>query len=149
MLHILTLQPDADERRRFLRVPVVRDAFLVVGHDDTARGQCIDAGRGGLRVVTGRYLRPGRRALVTLAEGDRRMEMPAQVAWCRPGLADHGFELGLRVWHDEPDTLESLNGLVHAGLFESGIALCLQQGALPHAVRTARETETPEVSLAG
>jgi hypothetical protein len=111
----------ADTKRRFVRVPLTGPIGYRYGVGDEGRAEYANVSQTGLGLRLGRYLRPGRRVLLTLdagpgAEEGPGTELKAQVAWCRPGKDAHVFDAGVRVFHDEPDSAATMRGLLVRGL---------------------------------
>jgi len=108
----------AKGQRRFVRIPLTGRVDYRYGAGETGRAEYADVSRSGIGLRLGRYLRPGRRVMLTVdtaPEADRDgtgSELKAQVAWCRPGKEAHTFDAGLRVFHDEVDSMVVVRSLV-------------------------------------
>ncbi len=112
----------AKEQRRFTRVPYVREVCVVDGAAESVRARSCDVGRGGLSVELGRYFRPGRLLMVWVngREGTSAAELKAEVAWCKPAPTPERFVAGLRVIHDEAESIHTMSELLYTGLHECG-----------------------------
>jgi len=109
-----TRQFEMDERL-FVRVPYTTQVTYSDdgGHEGGATSD--DISRGGVSLRMGRYLRPGRFVLITIGgpDGASPIELKTRVAWCRPDKGEHVFRTGLRVFYDEPDTMEQMSRLMY------------------------------------
>lgn len=114
------LFPDS---RRFTRVPFSRTVAYRCGENDTGLGSCGNVSRTGLGLRLGRYLRPGRRMVVSFdkTETGAPAEVKAHVVWCRPTAEPDVFEVGIRVFHDTPEVVHVLSDMLHEGLAGMGI----------------------------
>lgn len=108
-----------DEKRRFERVPLDGRLTYRYNQGENAAGTWRDLSRSGARIQLGRYLRPGRRVMLIVASDDESdepaIELKAQIVWCRPVSDSHDFEAGLRIFHDQPDTVDTLTAIVDDG----------------------------------
>ncbi len=108
------LEANPKDARRYLRVPFAGTVNYRYA-DEQGAATCNDLGRGGLRLQLGRYLRPGRRIMLTLTDvmsGSHPVELKAEVVWCRPASGSCTFTTGLRVYHDDLDTTHTLSVLI-------------------------------------
>ena len=123
----------AIDQRRFVRVPLTGRIGYRYGPSDTGRAECINVSPLGMQLRLGRYLRPGRRVLVTAGQGSGGdgdgpgIEFKAQVAWCRPSKGSHVFDAGLRVFHDEPDSVTAIYSLLIKGLKQLRLRMAAEE----------------------
>jgi hypothetical protein len=111
-----------NDQRQFARVPFTGAVTYRYEPDHEGTAMCTDVGRGGLCLHLGRYLRPGRRVMLSVAGPDGEpLELKARVAWCRATPGSRLFATGVRVYHDEPQSLGALSTMVHKGLEQSGV----------------------------
>ncbi|MBN2310633.1 MAG: PilZ domain-containing protein [Candidatus Hydrogenedentes bacterium] len=137
----------AKDERRFVRVPFTGLATYRCGSRDTGGAVCLDVGRGGMRVELGRYLRPGRRLLVSvsgLPGQNERIELKARVAWCRPTTNPSVFLTGLRVFHDDARSVAGLTELFYRGLEQMGLIACASGDGTPGSEGPERPNEAGE-----
>lgn len=103
------------DQRRFARVPFRSTTWYRHALDeDGAAGICQDLCRGGMRLLMGRYLRPGRLVLLRLEvpAGDSPLEIKGRVIWCRPAAEPCLFSAGIRVYDDDPAATETFDRLI-------------------------------------
>lgn len=115
------------EQRRSSRAMSSARVSYSYGHGAGGDGVCRNVGRGGLCLRIGRYLRPGRRLLMTI----RGAELMGRVMWCRADGESHHFLIGIKVFPDEE---------------EAALALAADTVKRPeHARRERSEDEPPAV----
>lgn len=109
-----------EEQRTFTRVPFEHPVGWLEAQGQSGAGVVLNVGRGGVCLLLGRYLRPGRSVEVRFNDIEFRGEpvtLRARVAWCRP--ADRGsveFAAGLRVVHDEATSLAAISEVFYAAV---------------------------------
>ncbi len=86
--------------RRYSRSPLVGKVRYQYGSGEFGMGEWRDVCRAGAGLRLGRYLRPGRRLLITFEAEGVSAEVKAQVVWCRPRSGEATFEAGIRIYHD-------------------------------------------------
>ncbi len=104
--------------RRDSRVTLSGTVKYSYSGGESGTATCCDVSGGGMRVVLGRYLRPGRHLMVQVPHGankKRHAELKAEIAWCSPTEEPHEFIAGLRVLHDEPEAAHTLAALAVGG----------------------------------
>jgi PilZ domain-containing protein len=104
--------------RRGSRVALSGTVKYSYNAGESGTATCCDVSGGGMRVVLGRYLRPGRRLMVQVPHGSnkrRHAELKAEIAWCSPTEEPHEFLAGLRVLHDAPEAAQTLTALAVGG----------------------------------
>ena len=112
MMSGLTTSPVHDERRAG-RVPCSEYLTYRYSSSDGGKASCADVSFRGLGIRLGRYLRPGRRVVVCL-DALPSVELKGRVAWCRPSDEPNLFDAGIRVFHDEPDSVAALSEMSRA-----------------------------------
>lgn len=124
------------DQRQFARVPFTGAVTYRYEPEHEGTAMCTNVGRGGLSLELGRYLRPGKYVMLSVSGADGEpLELKARVAWCRALPGSRLFAAGVRVYHDEPQSLQALSRMVHKGLEQSGVFSELH--AL-HTMRTAQ-----------
>jgi len=111
------------DQRRFTRVPHRGDISFKYAANDAANAVCVDMSRGGVCLAMGRYLRPGRKVLLTVADATdatRLAELKAQVVWCRPTDDPQVFQAGIHIFHDEPEVTVVMSEWLYRALVDSG-----------------------------
>ncbi len=109
--------------RRFVRVPYPMQMRYSYGALQHGNAVVLDVGRGGMRLRMGRYLRPGTSILFHLPEsaGDSGAhQLEGRIVWCEPEFGTSQFTAGLRILHDEIESISRVSQLVHHALIISG-----------------------------
>jgi len=108
-----TTQNIRQDERTFYRIACQNKVKYAYENNQYGKGICTELGRGGMRLVMGRYLRPGRFVLVTVAgPSGSTYEFKATVVWSRPGDEPNTFEAGVRIYHDEPESMDQMSELM-------------------------------------
>jgi len=109
---------DPKEQRQFVRLPFSGSVDYRYGAEDSGNATATDIGRGGMRVYLGRYLRPGTLLMIALPEG--KGELKARIAWCSPTLSGGFFVAGVRVLHNEFESLQLMGDLLCDAVIQEG-----------------------------
>ena len=113
------------DQRRFFRVPYAGVVRYWYAPDEDGTAKCCDVGQGGVCLSLGRYLRPGRRVMLSVSGPEASTtgaEFKGEVVWCRPAATPCIFLAGVRVWHDDPETPDTLASMVHQGLAQPDVS---------------------------
>ncbi len=138
-----------NDQRRFARVPFTGAVTYRYEPECDGTAMCADVSRGGMCLHLGRYLRPGKHVMLdAVALDGEPLELKAHVAWCRAIPGSHTFATGVRVYHDEPQSMSAMTAMVHEGLEQSGTfgelrtlhASRVAQGRRENALQPACET---------
>jgi hypothetical protein len=106
------------EQRQFVRMPFAGSVEYRYGTSESGKATASDIGRSGMRLYLGRYLRPGTLLMIGLPQG--RGELKARIAWCTPTLQGGVFVAGVRVLHNEHESLEVMGDLLCDAVIEEG-----------------------------
>jgi hypothetical protein len=109
---------DPKEQRQFVRMPFSGSVDYRYGAADCGKATAYDVGRGGMRVYLGRYLRPGTLLMIALSDG--KGELKARIAWCSPTLSSGHFVAGVRVLHNELESLQLMSDLLCDAVIQEG-----------------------------
>ena len=110
------------EQRHYSRVPYHKSVHYRHGVAIGGSAVCTDVGLGGLNLRVGRYLRPGTLLMVTFNESTSDgapLQLKGRIAWCR-GADGYHFAAGLRVFHDEPESVTALTRLAAKAASNAG-----------------------------
>ena len=127
------------EARCFARIPYAGRFMYRYRADDHGLAVGADVSRGGLKLMLGRYLRPGTNLMieapVTLQDG-RGIELKGQIVWCDPRKRDRHFAAGVRIVFDEADAISATSTLVWHAISASGMLEELKQAQAPIAAQS-------------
>ena len=107
------------DQRVFTRIPFVRPLRWFDGRGNEGIGAVCDVGRGGVRIESSAYMRPG--PMITVAfdgleyEGEP-VQLRAVVSWTKPDKNRSTFSSGLSWVHGERLTLPRINELYYSAI---------------------------------
>jgi hypothetical protein len=131
-----TQKPLADGRnkRLFARLPFTGQVSYRLGAAEAGNATCCNIGRDGMCLVLNRKLPMG--TLLLLNWSDARAEFKARITWSEDTLHPGVYTAGLRVLHDEPDSVAAMSDLLYdAERVNGGIDHLFEERVTPPATR--------------
>lgn len=112
------------DTRRFTRVALTTPIQFHDGSGVLSEGALSNVSYGGLKLVTGRYLKPQTLVRIPVQAGERRISFPAKVAWCLPDPSSETFRVGLQADHRGKHTMAILSSWVLEAFREEVPEVC-------------------------